>query len=140
MRFRLRSITIVLVGASLATAQQKPLNDLVTEHRAAARQALTAKDYEGYRKHLLVLRQLLNNQVELTHSLATADALLGNSQLAIEELNQYAATGFIHDPANDPRFASLVKLPAFSQVARTLQANGRPISAAMSSSPFPIRI
>ncbi len=130
MRFHFRLITLVLAISLIAGAQQKSADDLVTEHRTAAHQALAAKDYAAYRKQLLALRPLLNNQAEITYALAAADALLGHPTLAIEELNEFAATGLVRDPAHDPRFSSLQSLPAFMTVARRLQANGRPISRA----------
>jgi hypothetical protein len=123
-----RFFAIALLACLIAGAQQKSADDLVAEQRTAAREALAAKDYQSYRKHLLVLGDLLNHQAEITYALAAADALLGHPTLAIDELNQFAATGLVRDPAHDPRFSSLQNLPTFSEVARRLQANGKPVS------------
>ncbi|MGA7410344.1 MAG: hypothetical protein WBW33_07650, partial [Bryobacteraceae bacterium] len=128
MRPHFRFFAIALIASLIAGAQQKSADDVVNEHRTAAHEALAAKDYEAYRKHLLVLGGLLNHQAEITYALAAADALLGHPTLAIDELNEFAATGLSRDAAHDPRFSSLRNLPAFSDVARRLQANGRPIS------------
>ena len=123
-----RLTTLVLIASLIAAAQQKSADDLIAEHRTAARHALAAKDYAVYRDHLLALRRLLNNQAEISYALAAADALLGHPALAIEELNEFAATGLMRDAPHDPRFSSLLNLPAFSDVAKLLQANGRSIS------------
>jgi len=127
MRRHFRLTTIVLTAVLIAGAQHKSADDLIVEHRAAARQALAAKDYATYRSHLLALGPLLNNQAEITYALAAADALLGDPGAAVQKLSQFAATGLSRDPAHDPRFSSLLNLPAFPDIARRLQANGRPI-------------
>ncbi len=123
-----RFVTIVLVSALIAVAEQKSADDIVAEQRTAAHEALAANDYQSYREHLLVLGDLLNHQAEVTYALAAADALLGQPTLAIDELNLFAATGLVRDPTHDPRFSSLQNLPSFSDVARRLQANGKPVS------------
>jgi uncharacterized protein YciI len=123
-----RWIAFVLISALIAAAQQKSAEDLITKHRKAARQALAAKDYVTYRQQLLALGPLVNNQAEITYALAAADALLGQPAQAMAELNEFAATGLVHDVSHDPRFSSLQSLAAFSDVVRRLQENGRPIS------------
>lgn len=104
MRPHFRFFTVVFLASLTAGAEQKPADDLVNEQRTAAHEALAAKDYQSYRKHLLVLGSPLNHQAEITYVLAAADALLGHPTLAIDELNQFAATGLVRDPAHDPRF------------------------------------
>jgi hypothetical protein len=123
-----RLTTLVLTAAVIAGAQQKLADDLVNEHRAAAHQALAAKDYATYRRQVLALGSLLNHQAEITYALAAADALLGHPTLAIDELNEFAATGLSRDAAHDKRFSSLLNLPAFADVTSRLRENGRPIS------------
>ncbi len=128
MRSSVLITTIILATTLLARSPQKSADDLIAEHRTAARQALAAKNYAAYRANLLALSPLLHDQADLTYALAAADALLGHPDQAIGELNEFAATGMTREVAHDPRFSSLLTLPAFAKVAERLLANGLPIS------------
>src|SRR5260221_6575744 len=97
-------------------------------HQQAARAAREAKDYAGYREHLLELNKLFFGHPSIVYSLAYAEAQLGNRDAALKWLRTMAAMGLYQNAAADPNMSALRDLPEFANVMKRMEENRRPVS------------
>jgi sugar lactone lactonase YvrE len=94
----------------------------------AARQAVEAKDYAKLRDTLTELKSLMPGNPTITHKLAGADAMLGDSQAALAELRKLAGMGLVYDFAADMDFSSLRGTSGFAAILKRIDENKRPVS------------
>jgi hypothetical protein len=97
------------------------------DHNRAARAAYVARDFAGYRAHLLALQTMLSGHARVMYSLAGADARLGDSTSAMRRLRAYADMGLTADAAADSDFITLRDSPTFREIVARLDANARPV-------------
>jgi len=106
-------------------------------HQQAARAAREAKDFVGYRAHLLALNELFTGHPNVLYSLAVAETQLGNRDAAIQWLATLASMGLTQDTAKDPTFAPFADLPAFQAVQKRMAENRQPVSHSTLAFPLP---
>src|SRR5205085_2681676 len=83
---------VVLAGAARADSTW-------VDHYRAARNAHAAGDLQGFRSHLLMVRDVLGDQPGVNYNLACAAARLGERDEALSRLRLYAASGLVRDVA-----------------------------------------
>ena len=118
---------MVLLLALLFVQDQPPAQPW-TAHQQAARTAREAKDWTGYRTHLVALNELFYGHPTIVYSLAAAEAQLGNGDQALGWLTKFAAMGLFQDISKDATFAALRDLPAYQQVVKRMAGNLEPVS------------
>lgn len=107
----------------LAQEQVQQARELVK----SAQKLYQEKKYPEYLTTLEKALKLRPNHPELVYNYAGAQALLGNKQEAITELNKYADFGLIANPAEDSDFALIKDTTGFQAVLKKLEKNRLPI-------------
>ncbi|HEV3049204.1 MAG TPA: SMP-30/gluconolactonase/LRE family protein [Longimicrobium sp.] len=100
------------------------------EHAQAGEAARAARDWGGWRYHLVRVREEVGYHPSLVFNLARADAALGRTEDALEWLRTFAASGLTRDVANDSALAAIRNAPQWAALAERIAANGRPVSNA----------
>jgi len=100
------------------------------EHSAAGDAARAARDWGGWRYHLVRVREEVGYHPSLVFGLARADAALGRTEDALAWLQTFAASGLTRDVENDSALASLRGAPGWAALAERIAANARPVANA----------
>jgi sugar lactone lactonase YvrE len=116
---------LLLLAAAPASAGNRFYDDLRAARALAARGDLPAARSEFAR-----LDSLAIGLPATTYALAQIAGRLGNRAEALRRLRTYAAMGLSRAVARDSSFASLFADSAFVAVARRLEANATPVTAA----------
>lgn len=126
-----RTLTFAAALACLAPAAVRATTDSTwVDHYRAARAAYAARDYAGFRAHILRVGDMIGEQPGVNYNLACAAALLGERDEALRRLRLYAASGLARDAAADSDLVSLWDDPEFRAVAAGILANGDSIGTA----------
>ncbi len=118
-------LTAISVGAYVGAESGEP--HWMALNRAA-RNAREAKDYPKLKVILLDLRPLLPGNPRISYLLAATYAHLGQTGLAIAELNSLAQAGLIYDLKTDDDFAPLRGSADFDAVLQRVEANRKPLA------------
>jgi sugar lactone lactonase YvrE len=120
---------VVMLSAMAAYGSDKPWTEQYASEAAAMNKACIAKDYATCRGHLLNLEKLLDGRADIEYRLAKVEANLGHQDAAIEKLALFSKCGLTFaDPAAEPVFAELKKIPEFDKVVARVHAARQPIS------------
>jgi hypothetical protein len=94
---------------------------------ADAVKAYQAHDTAGFLDHAARAEALRPDHGGVLYALASAYALSGDKDKAMETLRRFAALGYFADAAADSDMAGLLGAPGFADVRRALDANRRPV-------------
>lgn len=117
-------------GQDSASVQAMGEDSTWQEHARAGEAARAARDWGGWRYHLVRVREEVGYHPSLVFNLARADAALGRTEDALEWLRTFAASGLTRDVANDSTLASIRQTPGWAALAERIAANARPVSNA----------
>lgn len=132
-----------LAACAPAAAQDSAAVQVVTEdstwqeHAQAGEAARQARDWGGWRYHLVRMREEVGYHPNIVFALARADAALGRTEDALAWLQTFAASGLTRDLANDSALAPLREAPGWAPVAERIAANARPVSTAQPAFTLP---
>jgi len=127
-----KKILVGIVFAQLCFGQT--WIDQYVQEAGVMNKACGAKEYPACRYHLLKLEQLLDGRIDIVYRLAKAEAMLGNKEAALAQLEVFSKSGLtLADPAAAPEFASLKNSPMFETILASVKAAREPVSA---SKPF----
>ncbi len=121
-------LTSLILGAICVAAPEPEPRWLTLNH--VARQAIENKDYAKLRATLEELRPLLPGNPRILYNMAASDAVLGNRQRALDELQDLARAGLIYDLAADADFASLRDSAGYAAVLGKMRQNRAPVAGA----------
>jgi hypothetical protein len=117
---------LCLTPGSLASAQTDPVLASRAEYADAMR-AYQAHDFAAFLQHATRAEELRPEHGGVVYALATANALMGDDQKAVETLRRFASLGYFADVAADSDLARLHGSVAYDEVLRALEANRRPV-------------
>ena len=118
MRKTLTVAIALLLLAGVAGAQSG-----FVEHYKAATAAHAAKDYARMEAELREALKLRPAHPTATYKLASAQALRGQSEAALDTLSGLADMGLAFDPYADPDYAALKGVRGFSSIRRAFARN-----------------
>lgn len=126
------SSPVVLCLLALASFAQQPKQDKSTREiwtfdRQQLRQAYEKKDSTAYRDALLQYHTDFPGSSRAIRDLGTAEALLGNDEMALKWLRQYMDRGLILD-LHKPELATLKGKGKLDEIEKQLQENSRAVS------------
>lgn len=117
-------------GQDSAAVQPVSEDSTWQEHAQAGEAARVARDWGGWRYHLVRMREEVGYHPNLVFALARADAALGRTEDALEWLRTFAASGLTRDVANDSALAAIRTAPEWAALAERIAANARPVGSA----------
>ena len=113
-----------------AAVQMSAVDSTWQEHAQAGEAARAARDWGGWRYHLVRVREEVGYHPSIVFNLARADAALGRTEDALAWLQTFAASGLTRDVANDSALASLRQAPGWAALAARIAGNARPVANA----------
>jgi hypothetical protein len=123
MRHTLCGIALLLLAAAAVAATAEP--GFVDRFKAATA-AYEARDYARMEAELRAALELRPAHPTATYNLASALALRGQHEAAVETLNDLANMGLVFDPGADADFTALKGLRDYAAVRRAFARNDQP--------------
>ena len=126
----MKFITILAIAIAFSALLGQETKPRWAELNQVARRAVESKDYAKLRATLEELRPLLPGNPRILYNMAASDAVLGNRQKALEELQHLADSGLIYALGTDSDFASLRNTPGYDAILRKMDHNHQPVAGA----------